>query len=296
MSVDLQITQPGRRNDLPYQSAGRGSNIVARPFDTRPSAPGTFRTKSGLTVLGAKASDEQLPRFTKVAPRTGLVSAQRRAVLAVLLDATVPLARCGHSVLKPLWVDEAMQRAHNMVRLVVELERQLPFIPENSEDSGAEYQVACDLAETFRSLTAADDNDMQPCFDALQVVVFNLIKLFGPTIGQVYADMSVERLTLPAYKRRALVLASCELVLNSLGHGLIGGDVRNITVTLCRTSRAVARLSVEGHSRGVSETLVPSHGDIISDLAAILESDVVYGDRAGGGTVAQISFPVAALI
>jgi len=72
------------------------------------------------------------------------------------------------------------------------------------------------------------------------------------------------------------------------------GDVMKESAQACLLY--TSRLSVEGHSRGVSETLVPSHGDIISDLAAILESDVVYGDRAGGGTVAQISFPVAALI
>ncbi len=296
MSVDLQIPQRGGGNDFPYQSTAEVSGVVDSHFDVRRSAPGKFRARSGLTVERAKTGDSQLSRFTKVAPQAALMSAQRRAVLAVLLDVTVPLARCGHSVLKPLWVDEAMQRAFNMIRLVVELEHKVPFIQADPASPAAEYQLAVDLAEAFRSLTAADDNGMQPCFDALQVVVFNLVELFGPAIGEVYADMSVERLTLPAYKRRALVLACCELVLNSLRHGLTGGKIGLISVTLCRTSRSVARLSVDDDGRGISESLLPSHGGIASDLAAVLESDVVYGARPGGGTVAQISFPVAALV
>ena len=133
---------------------------------------------------------------------------------------------------------------------------------------------------------------MQPCFEVLHVSVFSLVKLFG----RESASISVERLTLPAYKRRALVLASCELVLNLLRQGLMGGGAGNITVTLRRTSRAVAQLSVESDGNSVSKNILPQPGGIASDLAAILEADVVYSTRNGGATAAEISFPVAALI
>ncbi|GLR66887.1 hypothetical protein GCM10010909_15670 [Acidocella aquatica] len=199
-------------------------------------------------------------------------------------------------MLKPLWVNEAMQRAHNLVRLIAELEHKAPFHPDRPDRSLAEYQLAIDLAESFRSLAAADDGGMQPCFNALQAVVFNLTELFGPAFGLVFVDMSFERLTLPAYKRRALVLAACELVLNSLRHGLEGRGTGNITVALRRTARAVARLSVEDDGRGMPKSAPPLQRGIASDLAAVLEAEVIYRAREGGGTVAQLSFPVASLV
>jgi hypothetical protein len=231
-------------------------------------------------------------KFAKMPSRSPLVSPLRQAVLGVLLDVTVPLARCGHSLLKPLWVDEAMQRAQDVVRLIVELERKAPLAPNDLHGPAVEYQRALDLAEIFRSLATARDAEMQPCFDALQDAVYNLVDLFGPAIGQVYAHISVERLTLPAYKKRALVLAVCELVLRAMRHGLIRRDSLQINVTLGRTAGAVARLSVADDGW---DSTPPPRG-IVADLAALLESDVVYSTRQGGGTVAEICFPVATLI
>ncbi len=292
MSVDLQITNQGFGNDLPHQRPRERAGVLGGFFRTRPGAPAGVPITNGLRGLEVKTGAGKRSRVRNIEPQAGLIPAQRHAVLSVLLDATVPLARCGDSAFKPLWVDEAMNRARDMAGLVAELEHQNPCIHQNPEDSKAEYQAACDFAEALRSLAMADDRDMQPCFEVLHVSVFSLVQLFG----RASATISVERLTLPAYKRRALVLASCELVLNLLRQGLMDGSAGNITVTLRRTSRAVAQLSVESDGNGVSKNILPPPGGIASDLAAILEADVVYSTRTGGATAAEISFPVAALI
>ncbi len=137
---------------------------------------------------------------------------------------------------------------------------------------------------------------MQPVFDAVQVIVCNIIELFAPAVGSVRVHIYIERMTLPAYKRRALVLILCELLLASLQHGLAGHHSGNITVTLGRTeSKGMAQLSVGDDGWGISGDWLPPRRGSISDLAALLESDVTYYLRKGGGTEGQVRFPVTAL-
>jgi two-component sensor histidine kinase len=232
-------------------------------------------------------------QFDQMATGCALVSISRQAMLGVLLDATLAFTRGGRPVLTALWSDEAMQRAYNIIRLIVELERQATFSCGDSLGAATEYRVAMGLAEVFRSLVVRDDNEVRSCSDALRTAVRNLVELFGPVVGQVQVRTSVERIALPAFKRRALVLAACELVINALRHGFAGRSVGCITVTLCRTKCGQGWLGVADDGWGIPTSNSPQPCGIVFDLAALLESDVVYGAAKDGGTFAEIDFPIS---
>ncbi|HQT47244.1 MAG TPA: hypothetical protein PLY97_08480 [Acidocella sp.] len=288
MSVDHPTPYQDIHDDLSHQAAGRAPKAMSH-------APHVIRRINRIAPAKHKIAEHG----TRIAAKSTLpplaISPARQMIRSALLDATIPPACSGSSPLKPLWVDEAMQRAYNIVRLTRELEHKAPLLEDGSNRPQTEYEMAIDLAESFWSLAKADDSDMQPCFDPLRSVVLNLVALFGPAFGKVSLDISVERLTLPAHKRRALVLVACELVLNALCHGLSGRSAGNIAVHLSRTARTVAQLSVADDGCGIAQGAFPLQRSIASDLAAVLETDITYLAREGGGTVARLSFPVPAL-
>jgi two-component sensor histidine kinase len=260
------------------------------------SVPNQSGTEAATMSAGAHAplrKADGSSRFDQMATGSALVSLPRQAMLGVLLDATLACARAGRPVLKPLWVDEAMQRAYNMVRLTAELERQSPSSRGDPLGAAAEYRVAMELAEAFRSLAAGDDEEVLPCSDALRTIVRDMVDLFGPMVGQVRLCTSIERLTLPAFKRRALALAACELVINALRHGFVGRGVGNIAVMLRRTGRGHARFSVADDGCGIPGSRYPQPCGIVSDLAALLGTDVFYGATDNGGTLVEISIPLS---
>lgn len=253
--------------------------------------PGTAdsrRPPLGRSRAQDRASMSHLCRLDQPTARTGMALMTRHAVLGVLLNATRSPARYGCDVLKPLWVHEATQRASNMVRLVAELETKLPFNERHQLERAAEYKVAMEFAGSLHSLNVDDDKELQPCSVALRTAVRNLVELFGPVVGQVLIRTSIERIAMPAYKRKALVLAACELVINALRHGLAQRGSGCISVTLHRTGGVQARLSVVDDGWGNQNTR--SCG-VTFDLAALLGSKLIYGVSENAGTTAQISFP-----
>jgi two-component sensor histidine kinase len=56
----------------------------------------------------------------------------------------------------------------------------------------------------------------------LREIVRDLVTLFGPTAGDIELHLNIERVALAAYRRRALVLAASELVINALLHAFKG--------------------------------------------------------------------------
>src|ERR1700735_1884694 len=66
----------------------------------------------------------QPSRFERLAAAAGELP-RWPALLKILLGAAAPGAWGGREVLWPLWADEAMHRAHCMVRLTQRLERQI---------------------------------------------------------------------------------------------------------------------------------------------------------------------------
>jgi two-component sensor histidine kinase len=83
-----------------------------------------------------------------------------------------------------------------------------------------EHGLAHDVANQLRSLDLGSDTADAPCSDLLRDVVADLVALFGGggDADRVILATQIEPLHLPPYKRRALVLATLELVMNGLLH------------------------------------------------------------------------------
>jgi hypothetical protein len=120
--------------------------------------------------------------------------------------------------------------------------------------------------------------------------VRNLIELFGPIGGEVSIDTCIEAVTLPAFKARALVLLSYELVVNTLVHNLCVSGGRSISVTLSR-DRSYARLAVSDSSRGFFR-LGLNPCSTTNDLAALLEAKTDCCSSPGGGVLVKAQFPL----
>ena len=231
-------------------------------------------------------------RIERMAASVGVMSIQRQAVLGVLLDRILPCSSNGLMDLQPLWANEAMHRAYSMVRLVSELEHRMPVGMRYPLGIATEYRLAAELAALVRSLGLNDGAEALPCASALRTTVRNLIQLFGPVVGQIHISSWIEPIEMPAQKGRAIVLATSELVVNALLHAFGCRSSGCIAVTLSRTEPWQAQLAVADDGWGRPKYRANQHEGIASDLAALLESEIVYRPTAGGGTRAEISFPV----
>jgi two-component sensor histidine kinase len=157
----------------------------------------------------------------------------------------------------------------------------------------ADDALARDLAALFMSLQTESEAAELPCSRMLRNVVADLAALFGSVAGDVILTTHIERVSLPAYKRRALVLAATELVINALLHAFRGRRQGRIEVSLTLLGPALAYLRVSDDGIGFSSKPSDYCGGIAARLADLLETDLVYY-RTGIGTAALLVFPVIA--
>ncbi|HEX3989545.1 MAG TPA: hypothetical protein VHX39_00090, partial [Acetobacteraceae bacterium] len=153
-----------------------------------------------------------------------------------------------------------------------------------------EDAIAYDLAACFRNLTSGGERDLQPSASVLRNVTTGLGALFGVP-ANITIETKIEDVRLPAYKRRALVLAASELVSNSLLHAFRGGSVGLIEVSLTALGRTSACLHVGDNGNGFIEASPNLDCGVGAGLAGLLEADLVY-DRMAGWTIAEIEFPL----
>ncbi len=219
------------------------------------------------------------------------LSPMRSRILGILLEAVNPAYCGGDEVLWPLWANETMHRAHQMIRLTRMLDRGTSCAEYTTAESDLELGIAKDLAATLISLRIAYDTEMVPCSEGLREVARNLVELFGEVAGIGGISTSAERLRLPSFKRRALTLLAGQLVVEALLCAFRKRRNGQIIVALDRSSRGFGRRAV-----GYSDCLVTfgprsdSRG-VIDDLASLLETDVVYrADRRR--MVAEVEFPL----
>jgi two-component sensor histidine kinase len=244
---------------------------------------------SRTIVSGARPS-----QFEQIASAATSISIQRVKLLGILLAAASPALWGGPPVLRPIWATEAMHRAHNIVRLVARLEQRVPRCNEPSEEQDFETKVGVELASMFDSLAIDRDLDPRACSWSIRDVARNLIELFGPGVGHIDLTTSVERLALPAFQHRALILMASELITNSLLHAFENRSTGCMTLRLDRPHRGLARLTVTDDGRGLSGSAPhrPAACSVISDLAHLLQSELTYRPAAGGGTIAEIDIPL----
>ncbi len=270
--------------------------MPARPAEPRRKRPAVAAGPVPLALVGRPAptaiAHPSVSGFEQVAETVARVCASRKEMLGVLLGATLPLVCGNRPVLRPLWTNEAMHRAYCMVRLVARLERDAPLRASDRLAAGAELRLARELADTLRGLDFADDTAPLPCSGPLRTLVRDLVELFGPIAPLLRLDTAIEPLLLPAYQRRALLLAAGALVCDPLGGQGSERGCRGIAVTLRRVqpARAALRIALDGPWLSLVESARP-HG-VVADLASLLESEpVLVTDSRGRGSV-EIAFPV----
>jgi hypothetical protein len=151
--------------------------------------------------------------------RTSVQQTRRRKyLLFFLLGQIDEEVRCGCDLLRPVWAHEAACRAANLNRLVHLVRPSLRIRDVSPVIQRIEYVLATDLASLCQRIAAQPDRDLVPCSTVLREVISNLAALFEGISGvQLHTD--IERIRLPAYKRRALVLAAAELVALALLRG-----------------------------------------------------------------------------
>jgi hypothetical protein len=205
-------------------------------------------------------------------------------LVRILLGSAFPVGATGCQALRPLWAEEAMHRAMGFMRLAGAAGR--------DRTARLDHDLARDLAVQFRKLEAGDERRVLPCAAVLRNVIAGIGTLFGGP-ANVIVETKIVDLSLPAYKRRALVLAAAELVNSALLHAFAGRAAGLIEVGLTATGRQTACLRVADNGAGFT-TFPPSPGcGVAADLGDLLEAELVY-DRLAGWTVAEIAFPVAA--
>jgi hypothetical protein len=262
-------------------------NMVCYPGDVKLSLGS--RNESWISQVSMSQAVAALPavrsRFENLALRAGKVPPESGDLLGVLLAAAFPLHDRGCEVLRPLWTEEAMHRAYSFVRLVDTRKSHRTPIAQ-TEDA-----IASDLAFSFRNLTSGAERDVQPCASVLRNVTTGLGALFGGPVN-ISVETKIEDVWLPAYKRRALVLAAAELVSNALLHAFRGRSTGMIEVSLTALGPTSACLHVGDNGNGFIEASPNLECGVGAGLAGLLEADLAY-DRIAGWTIAEIEFPLS---
>ena len=181
-----------------------------------------------------------------------------------------------------------MHRAYRLLQLLQRLRSDRPGI---EHDWHNEHGLAVQLASDFRSLSAAPEYRLVPCSIVLRSVLRGLNALFGPATGDINLRTNIERISLPAYRRRSLVLAAAELVINAIDHAFHGHSDGRIEVSLSRTSRHRARLRVADNGiRHADE--VDSPASLAGRLGCLLKGRLSYRRDRAWATVAEFVFPL----
>jgi two-component sensor histidine kinase len=230
-------------------------------------------------------------RFEGIALGAGKAPPEAGDLLGVLLASTFPLPGRSCQVLRPLWAEEAMHRAYSFVRLIDTSNRRGKSAGEDPQVAEVVEVIACDLAICFRALTAGSERDVVPCFAVLRDVVTGLGALFGGP-SNITLETNIEEVWLPAYKRRALVLAASELVSNALLHAFRGRKAGKIEASLVAKDLTSACLRVADNGSGFTDTTPNLDYGVGAGLAGLLEADLAY-DRVAGWTIGEIEFPVS---
>jgi hypothetical protein len=268
----------------------RGTWQVARLGEADPSpcgATGVGR-EAWHVGFGQRDAGTWTCRLETLAEAAALLTPRRGAILDLLLKAMSPVRGGDGSVLQPIWVNEAFERAIFIVELLLLLDHRTQDGRRRLPGLRIEHQTGIRLAMAFRCVNDLGDRTPQPCSDLLRYIVRDLVELFGPSVGDVAVKLEIERLALPRLQWRALILAAGNLVLRSLFRAFRGRSFGTITVSLRRVGRSSARLVVadDGCDR-IGEREADGWA-VLDDLAAILDSSFAYIRTDEGGMAAEI--------
>jgi two-component sensor histidine kinase len=230
-------------------------------------------------------------RFASIASQNERLPAHLGDVPGLLLQAAAD--GIGRPVLMPLWTEEGMHRAYATLRLLGRRAERERGRTKTEFTAGVECALARSLASAYRSLAMADEDAVVPCSMLLRDVVRNLGALLGGGNGVIVRTV-VERLSLPPYKRRALVLCASELMINALTHAFPdGAQDGRIVVSLRLLDDRRACLRVADNGAGFGSRRPDPAVSVAGGLAGLVEADLTYHRTADCTTVAEVVFPVA---
>ena len=256
------------------------------------SIPTVDRSLSVAIALQPRNGQHSAPcRLEQMAAEVALVSRSRQAVLGALLDATLPTAPRGRPAFRAVWANEAMNRAYTMIRLTALLEKFAPLDCLDVTAGEAERRIAIEVAGILRSMDI-DNDELTPCSEALMTVGRGVVELFAPAAGSWCFTADITRLSLPHFKCRALVLASCELISGLLLRGFSQSARGHITVTLSKRGQREVGLTITGSGLG---TICEPSSESLADLAELLESNLSFRSPCFGMATTELIFPIGNL-
>jgi hypothetical protein len=207
-------------------------------------------------------------------------------VLGIMLAAACLPPTPEHWTRRPIWAEEAMHRACNMLRLVQSM---------RGDGSAASWRhrpvLARHLAGCFAALADCCEHQVVPVSQLLRDVAHDLGSLFAPAYCDIAVTTRIERMVLPACQRRALVLATTELVTNALLHAFPGQSGGRIEVTLHRVGERRASLRVADSGIGIGDGHAYDCGSVTGGLAEALGARLRYFGTRAWPTVADVTFP-----
>jgi two-component sensor histidine kinase len=250
------------------------STVVPLPVrDRTPGLPG--RRTPGLARM-MEAAD----RLT--VPRADILSQLLRATCAPVEDSRSPL--------RPIWAFENFARTRVMIRLLSALDR----LRKNGDPHMLSLDMERDAADRLsaglslvRDLSTATP---VPCSSLLRNAVRDLAELFGPTVGEVLIATQIEPVSLSSVKRRALLLATCNLLLQALADGFAGRRSGTLVVSLHRVDRAAMRLTIADDGSASTRDWSDESVEAVDDLVAILDGRLSHQRDGHGGVVTELTF------
>jgi hypothetical protein len=273
----------------------RGANAAGaanRAFVDRVDVPPFISTVVPLPVRdrAPELAGRRTPGLTRMMEAADRLTGPRADILSQLLRATCTPVEDSRSPLRPIWAFENFARTRVMIRLLSALDR----LRKNGDPHMLSLDMERDAADRLsaglslvRDLSTATS---VPCSSLLRHVVRDLVELFGPTVGEVLIATQIEPLSLSGIKRRALLLATCNLLLQALAGGFIGRRSGTLLVSLHRIGRAAMRLTVADDGSASTRDWSAESVEAVDDLVAILEGRLFHQCDGRGGVVTELTF------
>jgi hypothetical protein len=243
-----------------------------------------------VSTVAPRPMQDRAPGLTRLMEAADRLTGPRAGILSQLLRATCAPVQAPRSPLRPIWALENFARTRVMIRLLSALDR----LRKNGDPHMLSLDMERDAADRLsaglslvRDLSAATP---VPCSSLLRHVVRDLVELFGPTVGEMLIATQVEPVSLSNVKRRALLLAACNLLLQALANGFAGRRSGTLLVSLHRVSSAAMRLTVADDGSVSTRDRSSESIEALDDLVAILEGRMFHQRDGRGGEVTELTF------
>jgi two-component sensor histidine kinase len=250
---------------------------------------GAFRN-AGNPVPPATESPFLGSRYERLASYPEELPFDAGNVLSLLLDAPSSINSI-RPFLMPIWAEEAMHRAYAMLRLLGSQTKREKGRAQDRFTAHVEYALARDLAGAYQSLSTAGEEEIVPCAALFREIVINLGALFGSG-RNIAVSAEIEPLSLPAYKRRALVLCTSELMINALTHAFADASGGRLDVCLRPQNSDLWSLRVADNGVGFHGRYPDTKFGVAGSLAGLLEAELTYHRTTSGITIAEVVFLV----